>query len=89
MLASNSYGKWASRTSRIKYFCKYANVREDLIKELCEREDETEIYTYLCHTNGTRECGIEYISDKIIIIFVKKVYYIFTFMLIYDKIIYI
>lgn len=54
MLASNSYGKWASRTSRISYFCKYANVGEDIIKELCEREDETETYTYLCHTNGTQ-----------------------------------
>ena len=67
MLASNSYGKWASRTSRISYFCKYANVGEDIIKELCEREDETETYTYLCHTNGTQciygECKRKAICD--------------------------
>ena len=58
MIPSNLYGKWTPRKDRIKYFCQCANISQEIMEELCEHEEQTETYTYLCYTNGTQcICG--------------------------------
>ena len=48
LLPSNTYGKYSTMLGRIKYFCDYYNLEQQVFEKLYEYLSECETITYQC-----------------------------------------